>query len=729
MASDCSHGNLRGVSLNSHPFDRVKCFPSDKCYISALVWRRSNVVTIHHDNMNSKTECSLVSPKLFRRPPTWIVGATALLLCAGLIIFLYKSRSDKQATSVAARVDGAVVDILAYSTNSGILPNNGTGFFITPTLLVTARHCVAGCEWAEVRYADGQYTPVAYVVSENASADIVLLEVERKSGTHVKLRDRPAGFGEPIFQIGSPMGLMHTLSTGVVSALRKIQVQDSTVNIIQHTAPTFHGNSGCPVFDVAGEVLGMDDFVKVNSNSRKHDEEESVSVSLNFAVGSSEITKLIRAKQVRKPLNSISSIGSGSQEDFQSILTNEDFAIVPRKPENQLQFLKDCVARNANNAYAWFALGEKHRLMNEPGEAITAFQNSIKLKPDYTNAYLTNGLTLLKMNKLDEAKKELLTASRVDSRNPYVWLYLAEVEFKQGDTVNALENCKKVSEAGLTDPDCLKTLANTYFGLRQFQLSLDSFIRADNSIRTTGMAMDVAVVAGILRSNLALSKRVETVREGLEYLKLSPNSVEIAMITAEAFQLWGLNGLANDRKRSELDALLDIGKDLSIRGPKNYGIRLMLGEFYEAAGNFSAAYNAYDQAARTAIPLSEDMYHHTGIFGSATRRKASAKFKLGLISRSENKPNEAKLAFEEALKLIEISRKAVEGPLTTSEVDDALFEKVELLCFLADSDPARVAEALTAFNEVTNTDPTLRDDLLYDLKEKCLNTDYLPKIE
>ncbi len=157
----------------------------------------------------------------------------------------------------------------------------GTLLQATPEgyLFVTARHVIDGPRWNAARVASrGLVTMTsggwggAEVVGRHRNLDLLLLWVARESGTgsFVQPLARSVVEGANIFVIGHPEGLRFTLSTGIISRLH-----GSTLQI---SAPVSPGNSGGPVFDDRGQLVGI-----VTSMVDKHGDPNAE--NLNFAVG------------------------------------------------------------------------------------------------------------------------------------------------------------------------------------------------------------------------------------------------------------------------------------------------------------------------------------------------------------------------------------------------------------------------------------------------------------
>ena len=139
----------------------------------------------------------------------------------------------------------------------------GSGFVIDKEgHIVTNQHVVAGADSVTVRFSDGTKV-AAEIVGTDPSTDIAVLDVDRPSSQLTPLSfagDGSLQVGDPVIAIGSPFGLEGTLTTGVISALgREIQSPNGFTieNAVQTDAALNHGNSGGPVLDTRGRVVGV----------------------------------------------------------------------------------------------------------------------------------------------------------------------------------------------------------------------------------------------------------------------------------------------------------------------------------------------------------------------------------------------------------------------------------------------------------------------------------------
>jgi serine protease Do len=136
----------------------------------------------------------------------------------------------------------------------------GSGFVINPSgLIVTNYHVVEDAFDIAVTFSDGTILP-AMLLHASRLADLAVVQVKADHPlTPVQWGDSTKlNVGDQVFAIGNPLGLGVSVSAGIVSGLNR-DVQDSPYNhYIQTDAAINHGNSGGPLFDMKGRVVGVD---------------------------------------------------------------------------------------------------------------------------------------------------------------------------------------------------------------------------------------------------------------------------------------------------------------------------------------------------------------------------------------------------------------------------------------------------------------------------------------
>ncbi len=160
---------------------------------------------------------------------------------------------------------GAVVGIRTESTTNvfgqtAAVSSSGTGFVLTEDgYIVTNRHVVAEANTISVAMYDGtEYD--ATVIGADEMNDVALLKIEAEGLQTVTIGDTDdIVVGEEVIAIGNPLGeLTFTMTQGYISALdRSINTDGTPINMMQTDAAINSGNSGGPLFDMNGNVIGV----------------------------------------------------------------------------------------------------------------------------------------------------------------------------------------------------------------------------------------------------------------------------------------------------------------------------------------------------------------------------------------------------------------------------------------------------------------------------------------
>jgi S1-C subfamily serine protease len=176
----------------------------------------------------------------------------------------------------------SVVTILTYKTGGGSPSGMGSGFYVSPDVVVTNAHVVDGAGYVELKKnLKDKPIRVLEILAVDRDADVALLRAS-ETGAPLVLSEFLPGAGEPVVVISSPLGLEKTVSQGIISGFR----EHNKKRYLQITAPISPGSSGGPVLNRQGKVLGVTAFILDGNHAQ----------NLNFAIPAHEIQHVLNGQ-------------------------------------------------------------------------------------------------------------------------------------------------------------------------------------------------------------------------------------------------------------------------------------------------------------------------------------------------------------------------------------------------------------------------------------------------
>ncbi|MBO5312446.1 MAG: trypsin-like peptidase domain-containing protein [Clostridia bacterium] len=191
--------------------------------------------------------------------------------------FISKYSSNYLPSQIYEMIVSSTVRIESYSKD-GRLQGVGSGFFITEDgQIATNFHVIAGAYILKVKTYGGEEYDVIAVKGYDIGRDVAVIQINAVGFSHLELAEEAPKTGDAVYTLGSPFGLDDVFTDGVVSNPNKFV---NGLDVVVFSAPVAPGNSGGPLVNGRGEVLGI--------NTQMVNDAQA----LNFAIVASYVTEL-----------------------------------------------------------------------------------------------------------------------------------------------------------------------------------------------------------------------------------------------------------------------------------------------------------------------------------------------------------------------------------------------------------------------------------------------------
>ena len=163
----------------------------------------------------------------------------------------------------------------------------GSGFVIDPSgLIVTNNHVIEGADEIIINFTDGSKLKVTKILGHDSKTDLALLKVEPKKPLKAVAFGNSSNMrvGDWVMAIGNPFGLGGSVTVGIISATRRDINAGPYDDFLQTDAAINRGNSGGPLFNMDGEVIGVNTAIISPTGG---------SIGIGFAVPSNSAIKVI----------------------------------------------------------------------------------------------------------------------------------------------------------------------------------------------------------------------------------------------------------------------------------------------------------------------------------------------------------------------------------------------------------------------------------------------------
>lgn len=330
------------------------------------------------------------------------------------------------------RVKPSVVAITTFDEKGEALAT-GSGFFLHPEQVLTNLHVIRGCYRAEIRTLDskGRVYPVAGVVSFDDEGDLALLSVKMPADRSHPLEVSTAlpDDGERIFVIGNPLRLDGSVSDGIVSAVREVP---SLGQIIQITAPVSHGNSGSPLFNWKGQVIGVVTIRVINGEN------------INLAIAAARVSHMATKKFLMLSELAARKVETNSPDALaQSLYRTGLDSLWLGNYDGALGYFENAINKNPKRAEAWIQVGYCKAKQGKVDDAIKAYQQALQLKPDSAEVYNKLGDAHFYAGRFNDAIEAYKEAARLEPESTEAYYNLA-LAYHEGGAQDMAEAQSKI---------------------------------------------------------------------------------------------------------------------------------------------------------------------------------------------------------------------------------------------------------------------------------------------
>jgi tetratricopeptide (TPR) repeat protein len=358
-----------------------------------------------------------------------------LIFCILMFVQAYAQSTSADLSAIAKKSRPAVFLLVTYDANHKELAS-GSGFIVSQDgKLITNYHVIEKANSAIAKSEKGGFFPVEGVLAVDAANDLAVLKIDGKDLPFLILGSSDnLEAGARISVIGSPLGLEGTLSEGIISAVREVT---GIRRWLQITASISPGSSGSPVFNSKGEVVGVATMLVKGGQF------------LNFAIAIEAAQKLLA--HVEKTTKPQPFAGYPATED-KNILTDADLlaALSAATSEDYTRMLSHAqalVKKHPQESLPYLVVGIAYGFLGFKADAITAYQQAIKLKPDYEEAWNNLGCIYSDSGRTADAIAALQQAIKLEPGDAVAWYNLGVVyndSKRTGDAIAAYQQAIKL---------------------------------------------------------------------------------------------------------------------------------------------------------------------------------------------------------------------------------------------------------------------------------------------
>ncbi len=433
-ASFCCFARAEEIKLKSGSTVTARIIASDKDYIKVDL--SGVTVTYYRNEIESITADSLesVEPKPAQE----------------------QSPSEK----ISNLIDSVSRSVLVIEAKKATSTINGTGFFVSADgLIATNLHVVFNAASISVRTKTGETFPVEFIANYNDDLDICLLKINTANAPLLPLGDSDQlNPGDILFTIGHREGSFYQTSSGPFVSKTVIDEHEN----LQSKIVTGHGNSGGPILDAQGNLVGIS---KAFSPQSGHNFGIPVNAAKKYFTYNQPLTVADFNRQI-SPANALTYHAEG--------------LLLEGKYGEALKNFKEALALDQNYLKALVGIAKSYSAMRMNTEALSAWQDVLKREPSNISALTYLGKIYLDRNSLNEAISHLQKAVDLAVQTPEIYRDLGFAYGQTGNLAQAIISYTKAVELNPQDADSHYNLAVAYFNKQNFAKAKEYSQKAQN---------------------------------------------------------------------------------------------------------------------------------------------------------------------------------------------------------------------------------------------------------
>lgn len=403
-------------------------------------------------------------------------------------------------------VSKALVYIRESSLGTTGKAGAGTGFIIdSDGIIVTSCHVVSSSPFVQIQLYDGRIFPIESVIYYDINKDVCIFKIKATDLPFIRLADSSmVGIGDEIFAIGHPTGKRNVVSEGVVYNIRDLSVGYH----FGLTAHITYGNSGGPILNSQGEVIGIAGLL----------------IERPFALAINEIKPFIRKDDwlswfeftKEKPIQALAKYVLGNRSfrrgDIQEAIRfyEETLELYPehlytyynlgrayaevRNADKVIEYTQAVLKRDQNSVEAYGNLGVAYCLKGDFEKALEYAEKAIELEPKSIAGYHAAGIIYHHMENFDKAIGYYQRILEINPKDVGTYNNLSFAYTLNGDFQRAIESAKKALTIDSESTAAYYYLALAHENLGNLNLAIENY---NNILRIKPSDTEVIYFLGI----------------------------------------------------------------------------------------------------------------------------------------------------------------------------------------------------------------------------------------